>query len=308
MKPTSLIVGAIYGAARAVIAWCVLLGVSLHAHELRLPSYEGNPGATIEVPLTLDDASGIAGIRAQVNFDPELVTVTAVTAGGLGSVFDLDHETVDGQLFITLSRSEALLSGAGTLAVISFTINPGSEPGLFSDLALADYSVCDELGVDLRLAESVAAVSGRIAVNPSGSIDNDRDGIPDTWEEPNGLLPYELDSLSLSPGGIPFLLVYAFGLTPQDDPSVLPLGEVALLNAGVNPPNEFLTISFRRLLNFSTISYHVEVSGDLGLWGEDAVEIDSSANLDGTETAVYRDIIPVDSAQRRFIRVRVFSE
>ena len=61
------------------------------SRSMSLPSYLANPGNILEVPLTLDNAAGLAAIRVQINFDPEVLELQAVTAGPLGEAFELNQ-------------------------------------------------------------------------------------------------------------------------------------------------------------------------------------------------------------------------
>ena len=46
-----------------------------------------------------------------------------------------------------MARADALSSGTGTLAILTFQVNPGAEEGLTSDLAIAGFELSDETGV-----------------------------------------------------------------------------------------------------------------------------------------------------------------
>jgi hypothetical protein len=95
--------------ATALALACAAPGAG--ARELKVPEYKGNPGRTVTVPVVLDDAAGVAGVKARVNFDPNVVTVAGVKPGGLGSAFDLGYEVGDQGLLLSLARTEALAAG-----------------------------------------------------------------------------------------------------------------------------------------------------------------------------------------------------
>ncbi|HLS28600.1 MAG TPA: hypothetical protein VK041_08105, partial [Opitutales bacterium] len=100
--------------------------------------------------------------------------------------------------------------------------------------------------------------------------------------------------------GITNLLEYAFGGNPLDsDRSILPFTATAEEGG-----EEYLTITFTRPSDID-LSYEIEASGDLDVWGGGAVLFDSIAHGDGTITETYRDSEPIGESGRRFLRVHV---
>jgi hypothetical protein len=76
--------------ARAAGVLSLILASAGSAHAdvriLSLPSYLANPGAILEVPLSLDNATDLAGVRVQVNFNRGILELLTVTAEPLGAL------------------------------------------------------------------------------------------------------------------------------------------------------------------------------------------------------------------------------
>lgn len=176
-------------AVAATGIWMCLF-VDGQAQTLSLPCYVGRPGTEVVVPLEIDDAAGVAGMRIQVNFDPGMLELTGVQEGSLGNVFDLVWNEDDGVLLLYFAREDSLLSGNGCLAGLVFRIHMGAETNLFSDLTIADACLNDETGVlAIKRINPVATMRGRLTVSDSTVIDNAGNGLPDEWELAMGLDP-----------------------------------------------------------------------------------------------------------------------
>jgi hypothetical protein len=94
----------------------------------------------------------------------------------------------------------------------------------------------------------------------------------------------------------------AFGDAQLFDPTHpgLPRGEI-LNVTGTN----YLVLRVKRPTGRLFIQYEAQVSGDLSNWST-AVQVGSPTNNgDGTETLIYRDILPFSQSQQRYIRLRL---
>jgi hypothetical protein len=161
-----------------------------------LPRYLANPGGTVEVPLTLDNASGLAAIRIQINYDPEVLSFLSASAGPLGGAFELSRGKGDGFVQLLLIRPNSLAGGSGRLAVLKFRANAGAKAKTYSDLAIADIGLSDSSGViNLRQKDSLRLTNGRVAVTLNPNIDNNSTGPSEWWKDLQAL-----SGLSLSIG------------------------------------------------------------------------------------------------------------
>ncbi|MGL5020042.1 MAG: cohesin domain-containing protein [Luteolibacter sp.] len=276
-----------------------------------LPSYLANPGGVLEVPLTLDNAAGLAAIQAQINFDPEVLELLTVTSGPLGEAFELSQGDGDGFVQLTFVRAEALAGGAGRLAVLKFRANPGAVTDLFSDLAIADLSLSDSTGViDLQQKDALTTLNGAVTVTLQPNIDNARSGLPDWWE-----MQHELDLFTANAGldpeqdGMSNLLEYAFGGNPRvaDAHQRRIQSERVVANG-----KTYLSIGFHRRVGDSTLHFRVQESPDLQTWNHLSLPqqlIGTPQNLgDGTEFVKVLGTIPATGANAQphgFMRVVV---
>ena len=100
------------------------------------------------------------------------------------------------------------------------------------------------------------------------------------------------------------ILEYALG---QDPRFADRLGLPTVATIEINN-TEYLTLTYRRNKLATDIDYRVEVSNDLKEWDSSTgstVEI-GVTNLDAeTELVVIRDILPISSSPKRFMRLRV---
>ncbi len=286
---------------------CVARGANYAA---ALPSYLGRPGALVPVPLTLSDASGVAGITARINYDPALLSVESVAAEDLGALFTLDQSAADGVVTMVFTRTENLAAGQGRLGVVYFRINPGAADALFSDLAISEFALSDSTGViDLMGGgNTLALANGKLTVSAHGWIDNDQDRLPDPWEALHdlGLLS---DDRAGDPDrdGLSNLVEYALGSDPHQ-PAPVPQrpGETELGG------QKYLTLVFSRLAGLQTgIAYAVRESADLRSWQAidlGANTLSSVANGDGTETVTVRGNLPLSgtgAVARAYLRLDI---
>lgn len=279
--------------------------------DLSLPSYLGRPGSLVPVPLELDNAAGLAGITVKINFDEALFAVEAVEAGPLGSAFTLQQVVSGGVLTLVFTRTDNLFAGAGRLGAVHFRLNSGAPDGDFGDLVVGEFALSDSSGVidPVAAGDTITVSNGRITVSAHDRIDNDRDWLPDTWENTHGLSLLQNDSESDGDAdGIPNLLEYAFGLNPSladASPQIAAL----LSQDGI----DYLSLSFPRLKSGdSGLSYSVLESSRLDSgWTTVNLGTNTAATFDhgdGSETVTVRGNIRLTgpgATPRAFMRVQV---
>jgi hypothetical protein len=108
------------------------------------------------------------------------------------------------------------------------------------------------------------------------------------------------DAANPSGDGIPNLMKYALGLTPNKTASSgLPvLGQVSVSG------KTYLTLTFTDQAALTDIAYTVQVSSDLQTWQSGtsyAVRTDNGT----TNTAVFRDLTAIGDTPRHFMRLSV---
>ena len=115
------------------------------------------------------------------------------------------------------------------------------------------------------------------------SEDPDADGVQNFVEFALGMDPDRMDARAFAPG----------------QPG-LPAGTFVSVD-GAN----YLAMTVRRPVGRIGVGYVVEVSADLLTWTAATALGPAYPNGDGSETVAFRDVIPVEQAARRFIRLRV---
>jgi hypothetical protein len=262
--------------------------------------------------VILNDAAGLASVRAAINFDSQLLEFQGVARGPLGAQFELTPSAADGVLLLLFTRDTNLSSGSGRLAILTFRVHLGAETEAFSSLAIAEFQVGDESGVLAMDALSpLLTQNGRVTVSSSLFIDNDADALPDRWETGQGLSMLDPDTLSDPDGdGVPNLAEYAQGLDPLrgNQAALLPFTDTV-----ESASSRFLSLSFRRLLSPPPgLSYSVEESSDLTNW----TELDSATYQlgpgtpqgDGTERVIIRGTLPIsgpNAQPKAFLHLRI---
>ncbi len=104
--------------------------------------------------------------------------------------------------------------------------------------------------------------------------------------------------------GLVNLLEYGLGTNPLSASQPQQPSQTITVMNGSN----YLSLTFRRRSGASDVTYVVEASGDLaiGSWLPEPVQHGAAIdNGDGTETVTFRDIIPMENATSRFLRLGV---
>jgi len=295
-----------------ILLAALLFAMPLHAdvYTLSAPRYICNPGTVVTVPINLDHAAGIAGIRVQVNYDPQVLTLTAVQPGPLGAQFDLSSETADGALTIDFARATQLATGSGRLAELRFVTNAGATTDLYSDLALAKFEISDESAVrDLAATHTLAIENGSIHVSLSNNIDNAGNGLPDWWEMQYGLDLFAPASQDSDHDGQNNLLEYAFGGNPlvPDAAQTGPISDIEVVDG-----HPYLTLTFLRRKPPTTPTYLLEETDGLLGWSSldpDLRLVAPPTDLgNGMERVTVRGQFPLDAPQapaQSFLRIGV---
>jgi hypothetical protein len=298
----------------AAVVMALAPGARAETRNFSLPAYRTHPGGILEVPLTLDNAAGLAAIEVQVNFNPNVLELLAVKPGPLGEAFDLSEGEGDGFVRLTFFRGDSLAGGSGRLAALRFRANSGADISLYSELAIAELNLADDTGViDLRQKDEITTSNGEVAVSAQTNIDNTGSGLPDWWEALHDLDPFA-SNLELDPDadGVSNLLEYAFGGNPQ-----VPDARERGLQAGSVEQQgaTFLSLGFFRRPGDSTLRYLVQESTDLDAWRDLTMPyqlVGPPLDMgDGTEFVKMAGTLPVtgpDAAPTGFMRVKVEKE
>ena len=248
-----------------LIALLTALSLSADVYTVSVPHYQANPGTVLQVPVTLDNAAGLAQVRLQLNFDPQVLTLVRVSADRLGAQFDLSHAEVGGVVTMDFVRATPLGAGSGRLALVEFRVNPGATTELHSDLAIARFDLGDATGVrNIAAGQTLQTHNGSVKVSVSRNIDNESNGLPDWWELQHNLDLFSPAVRQDSDGdSITDFLEYAFGGRPliPDEDQVAPVGSVQEYDG-----HRYLVVTFRRCKGAVNLNYVLQESETLATW------------------------------------------
>jgi hypothetical protein len=306
MKPKLEIVQSLHG----ILLLCATLVTRVDAleYQVSIPDYQANSGQALRVPVSLNDACGLAHVRLQINYNNQIAELTAVSPAPLGEHFDLTSTIGDGLVTIDAVRAESLACGSGAFVWLDFQLNAGATTDNYSDLAVAVFEGADDSGViDLSVTNNFIAVNGSITLTLEQNIDNSGNQLPDWWETAQGLDPYT----ALADGddeqdGLTNLIEYALGSDPTKNDAATMRPQWSL------DASKYAYFSFRRRTDDSLLIFQVQESFDLQQWNE--VDLNSHmvgdpVQLDGhLEQITIRSQHPlgeIESPERLFMRLEV---
>ena len=116
------------------------------ARTVRLESVVCNPGARVAVPVTLDEAQGLAVVTLTVAYDPLVLAFAEARPGTLADAFSFDFsvaEETGAVTVVAVAPDDIAERRGGTVAELVFDVRPGSDT-LHSALALADVRLEEE--------------------------------------------------------------------------------------------------------------------------------------------------------------------
>ncbi len=87
-----------------------------------------NPGTTIDLPVSIDDATGLSSGLFTLGIDPTKLTLTNVTAGAVDPGFAFLFNPVNDK-FEFFSTTQPLAGGSGTIANLQFTVLSSAASG-----------------------------------------------------------------------------------------------------------------------------------------------------------------------------------
>ena len=95
-----------------------------------LPGLRGARGATVTVPIVIDDATGLESIDCKVGYDPRVLTdprvrLGAVTTGGMV----IANTTILSRIIIAAALPEGPRAQTGTILEIDFRVQPTASVG-----------------------------------------------------------------------------------------------------------------------------------------------------------------------------------
>lgn len=146
-----------------VVTFAVMPLVSF-ARTVTTGTIVANPGATVSVPVTIDDLSDMGAAVAVIGYDTTVLVCLGVDNGELSEAKDMTYlDSGSGRLCVIFSGFKKTDAG-GELMRIRFSVRDGTQ-GLFSDVTLQDFQCGAKDGVtDLSAANPLSTVNGMVRV------------------------------------------------------------------------------------------------------------------------------------------------
>jgi len=177
-------------------------GPGTGGYVLSITNHEGQAGATVQVPVTLDNTEAVASIQLRVNYNAQILDVLSVSTTTLSAGFGLAYTNQAGALDIILSRETGLGAQSGAILTIQFAVDAGAEPGDYTKLTLAQVEMADQYGAELGWSSGIDVENGSLWVVLDDGTDSDGDGVSDYAEQTyDGSASYAPCDRVTNPGG-----------------------------------------------------------------------------------------------------------
>lgn len=132
---------------------CTVKVKAVSAAEIFVKNVNAQPGETIEVPVCIENNTGIASVRMKLTYDPDELTPTGVEAGNLsGGAQIAGNAGQNGEYYILWSNAEDV-AGDGCLVNVIFTVLESISVGESSEISLSyeEGDICNEAHDDLSV-------------------------------------------------------------------------------------------------------------------------------------------------------------
>ena len=132
---------------------CTVKVKAVSAAEIFVKNVNAQPGETIEVPVCIENNTGIASVRMKLTYDPDALTPTGVEAGNLsGGAQIAGNAGQTGEYYILWSNAEDV-AGDGCLVNVIFTVSESISVGESSEISLSyeEGDICNEAHDDLSV-------------------------------------------------------------------------------------------------------------------------------------------------------------
>ena len=119
---------------------------------LSVPEVNASVSATsIQVPVSLDDATGIAGVDFTLRFDPTVVQCQSVISTEMMNGFALvkNINNTAGTCVVSMGSAEGIASGSGPVVIVDFAPAATAAEGAYSQLDLDECHLYDETATSI---------------------------------------------------------------------------------------------------------------------------------------------------------------
>lgn len=132
---------------------CTVKVKAVSAAEIFVENVNAQPGETIEVPVCIENNTGIASVRMKLTYDPDALTPTGVEAGNLsGGAQVAGNAGQNGEYYILWSNAEDVADD-GCLVNVIFAVSESISVGESSEISLSyeEGDICNEAHDDLSV-------------------------------------------------------------------------------------------------------------------------------------------------------------
>ncbi|MBI1318303.1 MAG: DUF5011 domain-containing protein [Candidatus Hydrogenedens sp.] len=121
-------------------------------------------GDVATVAVDVSGADGVGGLDLSIFYAVGLLTLTDVSVGEIAPGFQVEVRDTDGVLDISMSESNLLLAGSGTVLNLTFALAAGAPPGAQLPLIVSDAALRGSYGENLEWFGAVELSDGLIQV------------------------------------------------------------------------------------------------------------------------------------------------
>jgi hypothetical protein len=135
-----------------------------------IPDSQGSPSSSVEIPVNINNAGGVAGFQFTVTFDRNVLNATGAIAGSLTSGWTiLSNTSTSGQITVGGFTQNPLTGGSGSLCILKFDVIGNA--GQTTDLTFTVSKLSNSLGQ--QISHSTQKGTFKVILNPatiSGTI------------------------------------------------------------------------------------------------------------------------------------------
>ncbi|WP_414521375.1 cohesin domain-containing protein, partial [Umezakia ovalisporum] len=104
-----------------------------------IPNQTVKPGERIEIPVNIDDATGVLGIDLEIKYDTGLIDLSNIVVGDLNPSFSIETNIIEaeGSARVAIYRGTPLTGGEGSIAKLILTVPESSSGEIILDLVTA---------------------------------------------------------------------------------------------------------------------------------------------------------------------------
>jgi hypothetical protein len=127
----------------------LVVAASAFAGNLSIPDMSGEKGSTVEIPVNVGNAAGVAGFQITVNYDSSVLDCTQAASGNLTGGWSVTAKTEKGKVNVGgFSPALSGLSGSGNLAKIMCNVI-GDSPKK-SEVKISSKKLVDSKGSEIK--------------------------------------------------------------------------------------------------------------------------------------------------------------